>query len=121
MEKIKLTVAESLKLNEEIDGLINEKLPVHVKFSLHNLKKKVVGYVESFQSTQKELFDKYGYQDGGMYKINKDSEGYKTFVEETDKLMKQEVEIDYNPFKLSTFENIETIVPLDVFFKLVIS
>jgi len=119
METISLTLTDVLKLNEEVDGLIKEKLPVYVKFWLHKLKKEIAPDVEASQSTQKELFEKYGYEENGMWKIKNDSEGYKTYVAETEAMLKQIIPVEYNPFKLSSIENIETIVPLDVFFRLV--
>ena len=106
-------------MNEEVDGLIREKLPVYIKFWLHKLKKHLTPNVDASTASQKELFDKYGYQENGLFKIKTDTEGYKIYTSETEKMMKQEVEIEYNPFKLSSIENIETSVPLDVFFKLV--
>jgi len=119
MEKKTLTLSEVLKLNEELDGLIKERLPVYVKFWVHKLKKSIMPDVDSAQVSQKELFDKYGYQENGLFKIKTDGEGYKIYMEETDKMMKQPIEIEYNPFKISSIENIETNVPLDIFFKLV--
>ncbi len=119
METKKLTLAEVLRLNEELDGLVKEKLPVFVKFWVHKLRKSIQSDVEATQVAQKDLFDKYGYEENGMLKIKTEGEGYKIYVSETEKMMKQEIEVSYNPFKLSSIENIDTNVALDVFFRLV--
>lgn len=119
MEKTKLLLSEVLKLNEEVDRLIKEKLPIDVKFWLHKLKKNIQPNVDSAQASQKELFEKYGYQEDGMFKIKSDSDGWEIYKVETDKMMKQEIEVEYNPFKLSSMKDFITEVDLNIFFNLV--
>ena len=120
MVKIELPLAEVQKLNIEVEGLLKEKLPVYIKFKLHTLKKRMHDSVESMQAIQKELFEKYGYKDNGSYKIRMDSENYTIFTKEMEELSKQNVELEYEPIKLSTIENVESSDNLDIFFKLVI-
>ena len=119
MQKIGLTLLHIQKLDKEIEDLLKDKLPIHVKFKLHTLQKKLHSSVEIATKIEKELFEKYGYKDNGSYKIKMDSENYTIFSKEMEELMKEVVEIDYEPFNLSLIENVETNAALNIFFKLV--
>jgi len=120
MEKIEFTLAEIQKLNEEISDLLKEKLPVYMKFKLHTLKKKMKDDVDSAQTLQKELFEKYGYKENGTYRIKMDNGNYELFLKEQEELLKHKVELEYEQLKLSVFENVESSANLDMFFKLII-
>jgi len=120
MDKKTLPLSEVLKLNDEVDGLIKEKLPIYFKFWLHKLRKNIIPNIDAAQVSQKELFDKYGYEEDGLIKIKPEGEGYKIYMAETEKMMKQPIEIEYNPFDISTIKTLETSVALDIFFKLVV-
>lgn len=119
MQKIELPLSDVQKLNMEITDLLTARLPVYIKFKLHTLKKKMHDSVETGQNIEKELFEKYGYKDNGTYKIKIDTENYTKFNEEKEELMKEKIELEYEPFKLSVIENVETTASLDIFFKLV--
>ena|SRR6188768_2434487 len=120
MEKTEFTLAEVQKLNDEIVDLLKEKLPVYIKFKLHTLKKRLANDVDSAQTLQKELFEKYGYKENGTYRIKMDNGNYELFLKEQEELLKQKVEIEYEQFKLSVLENVESNANLDMFFKLII-
>lgn len=120
MEKIELTLNELEKLNNEITDLLKEKLPVYIKFKLHTLKKKMANDVDSSQTLQKELFEKYGYKDKGVYKIKMEGDNYELYLKDQDELSKQKVSLEYEQFKLSILENVESNSNLDIFFKLII-
>jgi len=120
MEKLELTLKELQKLNDEITDLLKEKLPVYIKFKLHTLKKRMINDVESTQTLQKELFEKHGYKENGVYRIKMEGESYELFTKEQEELLKQTVNLEYEPFKLSVLENVESNFNLDTFFKLII-
>jgi len=118
METTGFTLKEIQKLNDEINDLLKEKLPVYIKFKLHTVKKKIANDVESSQTLQKELFEKHGYKENGVYRIKMEGESYELFLKEQEELLNQVISLEYEPFKLSILENVESNFSLDLFFKL---
>jgi hypothetical protein len=122
---------KSEKGDELVKGLLNEKLSIKTKFWLSDLSKKVVDVKAIADKLREELIRKYGEADeSGSVKIDMmvkegDSENlvtnpnYIKFQEEFNSVLGEEREIEYKPFKIDDFSNVETNSNYNVFFKLI--
>ena len=149
MEKVTLKLHEFYALDAEINGVVNqqtgeviakgllgEKIKLTTKYQLTDLSKKVVAEKESVEKLKEDLIKKHGEEDekGGvsipMYiNIVTNEQGETTsrdinpkFVEfqnAFNTLLQEERELEYKPFKLEEFENVETDGAYITFFKLV--
>lgn len=151
MEKITLKLVEFYALDAELNGAINpqngakissgllqEKLPLVLKYWLTDLGKKVAAEKAAVEELKNELIRKYGKADDkGNVSIpmiieeeTEDAEGNKTtkknlnpdyqaFEKDFNELLQTEKEIEYKGFKLTDFEKVETSENYETFFSLV--
>lgn len=141
MEKITLKLYEFYSLEaelngvreQEIPGILREKLSIVTKYWLTDLAKKVVAERDAIETIKNDLIKKYGAPDDqGNVSIpvvidEKDEEGntkkvanpnYLTFQKEFTELLETEKEFEYKPLKLSDFESLETTSNYVTLFKL---
>lgn len=159
MEKITLKLFEFYNLDAELNGvtnpqtrekvssgLVQEKLPLVVKYWLTDLAKKVAAEKTAIEDLKNELIRKYGKPDdrGGISipvlvdQLDEqgnpvtftDSEGkeqtrkvinpdYQAFDKEFNDLLQDQKDLEYKPFNLSDFDNVETTENFSTFFKLI--
>lgn len=160
MEKITLKLFEFYNLDAELNGVVNqqtgekvfsglvqEKLPLSVKYWLNSLAKTVKEEKTAIEDLKNELIKKYGKEDpstGGisipMVVDELDEDGnpikvisedgkevtkkkfnpdYQAFEKEFNDLLQTEKELDYKPFSLVDFEKVETSEIYTTFFKLI--
>ena len=159
MEKITLKLFEFYNLDAELNGatnpqtgektssgLVQEKLPLVVKYWLTDLAKKVAAEKTAIEDLKNDLIRKYGKPDdrGGISipvlvdQLDEqgntvtftDNEGkeqtrkvvnpdYQAFDKEFNELLQDEKDLEYKPFNLSDFENVETTGNYATFFKLI--
>lgn len=159
MEKITLKLSEFYALDAELNGLRNqqsgealvngllqEKLPLVVKYWLTDLAKKVAAEKATIEELKNDIIKKHGTTDeNGNISIPflidvKDEEGnpvkstdaegkeavqkminpaYTAFDKEFSELLNTEKELEYKAFKLEDFEKVETSENYVTFFKLI--
>jgi len=149
MEKVTLKLQEFYSLESELNGLINnqtgetvtkgllgEKIKLITKYWLHDLLKKVSAEKESVEKLREELIKKYGTEKEGAVSIpiyinevidNDTKEiisreinpSFVLFQNDFNSLLQEERELEYHPFKLEEFENVETDGVYVTFFKLI--
>lgn len=142
MEKITLKLFEFYNLDAELNGvrernvpgILQEKLSLVTKYWLTDLAKKVTAERESLENIKNDLIKKYGEADEqGNVSIQALIDGtpneagetekvpnpkFDTFQKEFTELLETEKEIEYQPLKLSDFENLETTSNYVTLFKL---
>ena len=149
MEKVTLKLQEFYSLESELNGLINnqtgetvakgllgEKIRLTTKYWLHDLLKKVSTEKESVEKLREELIKKYGVKKDGAVSIpvyinevidddtkeiisREINPSFVLFQNDFNSLLQEERELEYHPFKLAEFENVETNGVYVTFFKLI--
>ena len=149
MEKVTLKLQEFYQLNSELNGFVNqqtgetvskgllsERVKLTTKYWLVDLAKKIKAEKESIDKLREELVKKYGVEEDGSINIpiyinevidNETKEvvsrelnpNFISFQNDFNQLLQEERELEYHPFKLEEFENVETDGVYITFFKLV--
>ena len=149
MEKVTLKLQEFYSLESELNGVVNnqsgevvakgllsEKIKLTTKYWLHDLSKKVSTEKESVEKLKEELIKKYGKEENGRINIpvyineviddetkepvsREVNPDFISFQNDFNSLLQEERELEYHPFKLEEFENVESEGVYNTFFKLV--
>lgn len=149
MKKVTLKLQDFYNLEVELNGLINqetgqiiskallsEKIKLTTKYWLNDLVKKIIAEKESVENLRQDLVKKYGDDDGNggisvpkYINIVRNEEGqiisrdinpkFEQFQKEFNNLLEEERELEYKPFKLEEFDNVESEGVYNTFFKLV--
>lgn len=149
MEKITLKLQEFYQLSSELNGFVNqqtgetvskgllaERVKLTTKYWLADLAKKITTEKESIDKLREELIKKYGVEENGSVNIpiyineviddetkevvsREVNPDFVSFQNDFNSLLQEERELEYHPFKLEEFENVETDGVYVTFFKLV--
>jgi ribosomal protein L2 len=140
MEKIKLSLAELLTLEAELNGFTNpqtgeviisgflkEKLNLATKYWLTKLSDKLTSKKKTIETLRDELIKKFGEEKEGSIGIETFLDEEKTkvnpkfveFQDEWAKLLSEEEEIEYNPISVADLEKIDSESNYNLVFKLV--
>jgi hypothetical protein len=149
MEKVTLKLQEFYQLEAELNGvtnqqtgevlakgLLSEKIKLTTKYWLTDLVKKITAEKESIDKLREELVKKYGVEENGSINIpiyineviddetkevvsREVNPNFVSFQNDFNLLLQEERELEYHPFKLEEFENVETEGVYITFFKLV--
>jgi hypothetical protein len=149
MEKVTLKLQEFYSLESELNGIVNnqtgevvakgllsEKIKLTTKYWLYDLSKKVSTEKESVEKLKEELIKKYGKEENGRINIpvyineviddetkelmsREINPDFISFQNDFNSLLQEERELEYHPFKLEEFENVETNGVYTTFFKLI--
>lgn len=140
MEKIKLSLAELLTLEAELNGYVNpqsgeqilsgflkEKLNLATKYWLTKLSDKLTSKKKTIEVLRDELIKKFGEEKDGNVGIETFLDEEKTkvnpkfieFQDEWAKLLSEEEEIEYNPLTVADLEKIDSEGNYNLVFKLV--
>jgi len=140
MEKIKLSLAELLTLEAELNGYVNpqsgeqilsgflkEKLNLATKYWLTKLSDKLTSKKKTIEVLRDELIKKFGEEKNGSIGIETFLDEEKTkvnpkfieFQDEWAKLLSEEEEIEYNPLTVADLEKIDSEGNYNLVFKLV--
>jgi len=140
MEKIKLSLAELLTLEAELNGYVNpqsgeqilsgflkEKLNLATKYWLTKLSDKLTAKKKTIETLRDELIKKFGEEKDGSIGIETFLDEEKTkvnpkfieFQDEWAKLLSEEEEVEYNPLTVADLEKIDSEGNYNLVFKLV--
>jgi ribosomal protein L2 len=140
MEKIKLSLAELLTLEAELNGYVNpqsgeqilsgflkEKLNLATKYWLTKLSDKLTSKKKTIEVLRDELIKKFGEEKDGNIGIETFLDEEKTkvnpkfieFQDEWAKLLSEEEDIEYNPLTVADLEKIDSEGNYNLVFKLV--
>ena len=137
MEKIKLSIKDSISLLYELEGVqnqnsgdvlfkgfCNQKISLKEKYWLSKVVEFLKKESERVEGIKTDLVKKYGVEEEGSVSIpmfidEKENPNYVKFVEEYQELLNEEIEITYKPISLSSLENINAEEKYEMLFKLV--
>lgn len=149
MEKITLKLSEFYELEIELNGTVNqktgervskgllsEKIKLTTKYWLHDVNKRVAAEKQSIEKLKEELIKKYGKEENGSVsipvyinqKVDEETKeviageinpDFVNFQNEFNALLNEERELEYRPFKLEEFDDVETEGAYTTFFKLI--
>jgi hypothetical protein len=149
MENVTLKLQEFYQLEAELNGvtnqqtgevvskgLLSERVKLTTKYWLADLAKKIATEKESIDKLREELVKKYGVEENGSISIpiyinevvddetkevvsREVNPNFVSFQNDFNSLLQEERELEYHPFKLEEFENVETDGVYVTFFKLV--
>jgi ribosomal protein L2 len=140
MEKIKLSLAELLTLEAELNGYVSpqtgeqilsgflkEKLNLATKYWLTKLSDKLTAKKKTIEVLRDELIKKFGEEKDGNIGIETFLDEEKTkvnpkfieFQDEWAKLLAEEEEVEYNPLTVADLEKIDSEGNYNLVFRLV--
>lgn len=110
---IRVELKDILEGQEVLHKLSNEQVPGRVAFRIGRLLKKLEESLGTYNEVRINILQKYAMRDeNGEYKLNDkneyqfDSDNLKLFIDEMNKLISEEVEIEADPINFSDIENI---------------
>lgn len=118
-----LTVAEILQLQYELlaeKGLMNNELPILVKYNLRKLLQEIEKEVELFNSMRDDLIKKHS-PEGKIEQLNPDGSVNTKFLqctEEINKILSQEIKVNHAEFKIEDFD-FKTEMDFQILFKII--
>ena len=111
---IKVTLRDILEGQETLQKLSNQPLRGRTAFQIGRLLKKLEDVLNSYNETRMQLITKYAKKDeNGEYILNDRNEyqftqeNMQTYVDEINKLIMEEVDVDAGPIKFEDIENLE--------------
>ena len=111
---IRGTLRDVLEGQEALQKLSNQQLPGRVAFRIGRLLKKLEEVLTSYNEVRNNLLEKYAKRkEDGTFELNDkneyqfDEEHMKIFVEEMNKLVAEEVEVESDPIDFSAIENLD--------------
>jgi hypothetical protein len=147
MKKISLSNAEVLQLVDELNGrknpntgeeiskgLLSEPLPIKIRYWLGRINSKLESRRTTIDKLRSELVQSLGEKDGDNVQIKMTIEEvdektketktvinpkYKEFIEEFGKVLDESETIEVPEFAIEDLGELNTSIPLNVFFKLV--
>ena len=141
MEKITLSLNDTLALEAELNGvtdqktqevlfkgLLSEKMSLKTKYWLTKLAEKLSSEKKTIDTLREELIKKHGTEgEDGMISIvafedqdrTKATEAYIKFVTEMKTLLAEEKEFDYNPISIEELGDISAEGRFNLIFKLI--
>ena len=110
---IKVTVQQIIESQEAMRNLLDKQLKGRTAFQVARLIKKLENEISSYNDTRVKLIERYAMKnDDGSFVINDKNEYQFTqenmngFVQEMNKILAENIEIDVNPIKLEELDNI---------------
>lgn len=110
---IKVTVQQIIESQEAMRNLLDKQLKGRTAFQVARLIKKLENEISSYNDTRVKLIERYAMKnDDGTFVINDKNEYQFTqenmngFVQEMNKILAENIEIDVNPIKLEELDNI---------------
>jgi hypothetical protein len=141
MEKIKLSIAEIIGLEAELNGLVNqetkevvakglfgEKLDLVVKYRLKKLSDALASEKKTIDELQSEIVKKYGKEEEeGRFVVNQWTDETKTvehpdfteFKNQMEALYAEQKEFEYTPLTLKDIKDIKSDERYDLVFRLI--
>lgn len=111
---MKITLRNILEGQETLQKLSNQPLKGRTAFQVGRLLKKLEEILTSYNETRMKLIEKYAKRkDDGEFELNEKNEyqftqeNMQAYVEEINKLILEEVEIEAKPIPLEDIENLE--------------
>jgi hypothetical protein len=108
---IRVTLRDVLEGQEALQKLSNQQLPGRTAFRIGRLLKKLEDVLTSYNEVRTSLLEKYAkHKEDGSFEVNDKNEyifeDVNVFIEEMNKLIMEEVEVEADPIDFKSIENV---------------
>lgn len=115
---IRVTLRDVLEGQEALQKLSNQQLPGRTAFRIGRLLKKLEDVLTSYNEVRTSLLEKYAkHKEDGSFEVNDKNEyifeDVNVFIEEMNKLIMEEVEVEADPIDFKSIENV-SFTPVEV-------
>lgn len=115
---IRVTLRDVLEGQEALQKLSNQQLPGRAAFRIGRLLKKLEDVLASYNEVRTSLLEKYAkHKEDGSFEVNDKNEyifeDVNVFIEEMNKLIMEEVEVEADPIDFKSIENV-SFTPVEV-------
>lgn len=115
---IRVTLRDVLEGQEALQKLSNQQLPGRTAFRIGRLLKKLEDVLTSYNEVRTSLLEKYAkHKEDGSFEVNDKNEyifeDINVFIEEMNKLIMEEVEVEADPIDFKTIEDV-SFTPVEI-------
>lgn len=115
---IRVTLRDVLEGQEALQKLSNQQLPGRTAFRIGRLLKKLEDILTSYNEVRTSLLEKYAkHKEDGSLEVNDKNEyifeNVNVFIEEMNKLIMEEVEVEADPIDFKSIEDI-SFTPVEI-------
>ena len=115
---IRVTLRDVLEGQEALQKLSNQQLPGRTAFRIGRLLKKLEDVLTSYNEVRTSLLDKYAkHKEDGSFEVNDKNEyifeNVNVFIEEMNKLIMEEVEVEADPIDFKSIEDV-SFTPVEI-------
>ena len=102
-----MKLSELVRAEPALAELANQKMKAKASFRLAKVVNQVSPHLESFRKIQQELLEKYGTENGEGYSIEPQSKSFKTYINEIEAVLEEEVDVSIKKIPLNLLTNAE--------------
>ena len=115
---IRVTLRDVLEGQEALQKLSNQQLPGRTAFRIGRLLKKLEDVLTSYNEVRTSLLEKYAkHKEDGSFEVNDKNEyifeDVNVFIEEMNKLIMEEVEVEADPIDFKSIEDV-SFTPVEI-------
>ena len=109
METLKVKTSELIAVRDEAGQLLSkEKISFLAKFKIADVHKSLVAKLETFESTRKEMIEKFGVLDDKKENYSIPEDKQEEFKDTLQSLLDAEIEFQYEPLDIALIAKLET-------------
>jgi len=102
-----VTLAEIYDMKEPLSRLSKEPIKLRIAFKLNRLIKEVNNNLNMIEEERVKLIQKLGIEDPETGRLSVPDENHKEFQDDYTELMKEKIDLDFEPINVEYFENIK--------------
>jgi len=102
-----MKLSELVRAEPALAELANQKMKAKASFRLAKVVNQVSPHLESFRKIQQELLEKHGTKNGEGYSIEPQSKSFKTYINEIEAVLEEEVDVSIKKIPLNLLTNAE--------------
>jgi len=102
-----MKLSELVRAEPALAELANQKMKAKASFRLAKVVNQVSPHLESFRKIQQELLEKYGTKNDKGYSIEPQSKSFKTYINEIEAVLEEEVDVSIKKIPLNLLTNAE--------------
>lgn len=115
---VRVTLRDVLEGQEALQKLSNQQLPGRTAFRIGRLLKKLEDVLTSYNEVRTSLLEKYAkHKEDGSFEVNDKNEyifeDVNVFIEEMNKLIMEEVEVEADPIDFKSIEDV-SFTPVEI-------
>jgi len=102
-----MKLSELVRAEPALAELANQKMKAKASFRLAKIVNQVSPHLESFRKIQGELLEKHGTKNGEGYTIELESKSFKTYINEIETVLEEEVDVSIKKIPLNLLTSAE--------------